>query len=166
VESGYGQSATEPKVTVVGDHDRCVDLFGEDIHEQMRRDVDIGTFLLALRNGRHERGAYHWIPERVLDHDRPISLDDLRYSGRSRPANGERRLLDPRNVVSQFYAIHGSCAGQGLDIYVLVGITGRIGGCVYQRRAVRDPHDARGRPVDTVRYKRRGQRPDIQPSPS
>ena len=80
-----GVSDGELQVAVVRYNDRGVDGAGEHVDEQVGGDVDVGTLLLAVGVGDHERRVGYRVTLRVLHHDRPLGMHELGIAG---PAGG------------------------------------------------------------------------------
>src|SRR5262245_28985229 len=108
----------------------------------MRRDVDVGTLLLAVAHCR-----YKHVASRVGNSGDGKAMQRLRSRRHGEPSApvrqllGEWQLLRPSDVTAQFQNVNRAVLSEGLDIYGLVRVGRRIVSLVDVSGAVHHPLD-------------------------
>ncbi len=151
------------EITVIRKNNSSVDLLSEDVNEKVRRHVDIGALLLAMRVRDHEHGVAHVLPRRCLNHHWPVGHSDDRLALWA--ARGKRRCLDSSYVVTEFDVVNGPCRLNSANVRVLVSSPILVGCAVDQRGAVRDPIDRGVTPVLSAPDEIVRQRTQVEPAP-
>lgn len=87
----------EPKIGIVRDHQRGIDVAAHYVQEQVRRHVDVAALLLTVSDRCNEARIADRRPAPVLDHDRPIWSDQARAAILAAGPRVARTSREPRS---------------------------------------------------------------------
>ena len=137
----------KPQIAVVGEDHGRVYAAGEDVDQQVRSDVDVGSFLLTIGVRHHEHRVGKLRTCAVLNHDRPLRVDEPRHPGRAGRPDRHRRLLDACHVVAVLDEVDASGGPQCLQVDILIDVARRVRRLIDASRAVDHPIDRGASPV-------------------